>query len=107
MFIKIKACHKGAKKTEIYNALRTVVPYSFFGAFSGQKSTDISDILLNICWGYSLEVPHRGTSNEYPQHIFHGELRKINIWNYEWNNFNKKWNICTHKKEFLHIHQEI
>ena len=24
----------------------------------------------NICCGYSLEAPHRGTSNEYPQHIF-------------------------------------
>ena len=24
----------------------------------------------NICWGYSLEVPHRGTSNEYPQRMF-------------------------------------
>ena len=23
----------------------------------------------NICCGYSLEVPQRGTSNEYPQHI--------------------------------------
>ena len=23
----------------------------------------------NICCGYSLEVPHRGTSNEYPQHM--------------------------------------
>ena len=23
-----------------------------------------------ICCGYSLEVPHRGTSNEYPQYIF-------------------------------------
>ena len=22
----------------------------------------------NICWGYSLEVPHQDTSNEYPQH---------------------------------------
>ena len=31
----------------------------------------------NICCGYSLEVPHRGTSNEYPQHSFHGEIRKI------------------------------
>ena len=27
--------------------------------------------------GYSLEVPQRGTSNEYPQHIFCGEIRKI------------------------------
>ena len=24
----------------------------------------------NICCGYSLEVPHCGTSNEYPQHMF-------------------------------------
>ena len=24
----------------------------------------------NICCGYSLEAPHRGTSNEYPQHMF-------------------------------------
>ena len=26
---------------------------------------------------YSLETPQRGTSNEYPQHIFRGEIRKI------------------------------
>ena len=25
---------------------------------------------VNICCGYSLEVPQRGTSNEYPQHTF-------------------------------------
>ena len=24
----------------------------------------------NICCGYSLEAPHRGASNEYPQHMF-------------------------------------
>ena len=24
----------------------------------------------NLYYGYSLEVPHRGTSNEYTQHIF-------------------------------------
>ena len=24
----------------------------------------------NLCSGYSLEVPQRGTSNEYPQHWF-------------------------------------
>ena len=24
----------------------------------------------NICCGYSLEVPHQGTSNEYPEHMF-------------------------------------
>ena len=25
---------------------------------------------MKTCCGYSLEVPHRGTSNEYPQHMF-------------------------------------
>ena len=24
----------------------------------------------NICGGYLLEVPHRGASNEHPQHVF-------------------------------------
>ena len=24
----------------------------------------------NVCCGYWLEAPHRGTSNEYPQHMF-------------------------------------
>ena len=32
-----------------------------------------------ICCGYSLEVPHRGTSNEYPQHTF--SLRNTNFIN--------------------------
>ena len=30
----------------------------------------------NICCGYSLEAPRRGASNEYPQHMFYGELEK-------------------------------
>ena len=34
----------------------------------------------NICCGNSLEVPHRGTSNEYPQHIFFLEIRTIYIY---------------------------
>ena len=29
----------------------------------------------NIFCGYSLEGPHWGTSNEYPQHMFHGEIK--------------------------------
>ena len=24
----------------------------------------------NICFGYSLEAPHQGASNEYPKHMF-------------------------------------
>ena len=31
----------------------------------------------NICCGYSLEAPCRGASNEYPQYMFCGEIRKI------------------------------
>ena len=36
----------------------------------------------NICCGYSLEVPHRGTSNEYPQHMFSSRNKKNtdNFW---------------------------
>ena len=30
----------------------------------------------NICFGYSLEVPLRGASNGYPQHMVR-EIRKI------------------------------
>ena len=30
----------------------------------------------NICCGYSLEAPRRGTSNEYPQHMFLSRNKK-------------------------------
>ena len=30
----------------------------------------------NICCGYSLEVPCRGASNEYPQHMFSWRNKK-------------------------------
>ena len=30
----------------------------------------------NICCGYSLEVPRRGASNEYPQHMFSWRNKK-------------------------------
>ena len=33
----------------------------------------------NICCGYSLEAPHRGASNEYPQHVFSWRNKNI-IW---------------------------
>ena len=37
----------------------------------------------NICCGYSLEVPHWGTSNEYNNICFHWEIRKISAF-FEW-----------------------
>ena len=36
----------------------------------------------SICCGYSLEVPQRGTSNEYPQHTFSWRNEKKNISQY-------------------------
>ena len=32
----------------------------------------------NICWGCSLEAPHRGASNEYHNIGFYGEIKKKN-----------------------------
>ena len=29
----------------------------------------------NICFGYLLESPHRGDSNEYSKHMFDEEIR--------------------------------
>ena len=33
---------------------------------------------IKTCCGYSLELPRRGDSNEYPQHVY-GELMKISF----------------------------
>ena len=35
-----------------------------------QKLTFFLFLIENICCGYSLEVSQRGTSNEYPKHMF-------------------------------------
>ena len=34
----------------------------------------------NVCCGYSLEAPHRGTSNEYPQHMYSSRNKKNIMW---------------------------
>ena len=34
-------------------------------------------LLKNIGFGYSLEPPRRGGSNEYPQSMFWAEIRKL------------------------------
>ena len=44
-----------------------------------QKLTFSLFLEENICCGYSLEVPHRGTSNEYPQHMFSSRIGKVYI----------------------------
>ena len=43
-----------------------------------KKQTDIFHISAqNIDCGYSLELPRRGGSNEYPQSMFPAKIRKI------------------------------
>ena len=56
-------------------------PHSFTeGTFFIQKVFIVFLFLnKNICCGYSLEVPLRGTSNEYPQHMFLLRNKKIYV----------------------------
>ena len=45
------------------------------------KNSDIFHVSAqNIYCGYSLETPHRGGSNEYPQSMFWAEIRKNNVY---------------------------
>ena len=45
------------------------------------KNSDIFHIpAQNIDWGYSLEPPHRGGSNEYPQSMFLSINKKNNVY---------------------------
>ena len=48
--------------------------------FSTKKYLYFSYFLKKTCCGYSLEVPWRGASNEYPQHMFLSRNKKnINL----------------------------
>ena len=52
--------------------------------FSDKKNSDIFLISAqNIDCGYSLEPPHRGGSNEYPQSMFLSRNKKNNIYPYK------------------------
>ena len=55
----------------------------------------------NICYGYSLEVPHWGTSNEYPQHMLswrnmkniYLDIPRLDLWTFFLMNRNM-WDKC-------------
>ena len=51
---------------------------SRYDAFFQQKNTEIFHISLqkNMLWD-SLETPLQGVFNEYPQHMFCGDIRKM------------------------------
>ena len=49
--------------------------------FSDKNNSDIlHNSAQNIDCGYSLEPPHRGGSNEYPQSMFLSRNKKINVY---------------------------
>ena len=48
--------------------------------FSSEKCWYLSYFSMKTCCGYSLEAPQRGTSNEYPQHIFLWRNKKNITW---------------------------
>ena len=56
------------------------VTYFLYATIEGQIAHIISLCLHeNICCGYSLEVPQRDASNEYPQHMFSSRNKKDSI----------------------------
>ena len=54
---------------------------SGYDTFSA-KSFDVFLIFLhkNMCYRYSLEVPHSGASNGYPHHMFSQRSKKNIYW---------------------------
>ena len=48
--------------------------------FSGKNSDIFNISARNIDCGYSLEPPHRGGSNEYPQSMFLSRNKKNNVY---------------------------
>ena len=54
------------------NHVLIVAPVTFAPAGAMTPSAEFLFLFhhKNICCGYSLEAPHRGASNEYPQHMF-------------------------------------
>ena len=60
-------------------------------------------LLKNIDYGYSLEPPHRGGSNEYPQSMFWAEIWKISeifIWKFSFF-FVVKFSVCLNRRVFV------
>ena len=52
--------------------------------FVSTKKSYFSYFSTKMWCEYPLEVPHRGTSNEYPQHTFSWRNKKIFIWLLLW-----------------------
>ena len=59
-------------------------------------------LLQNIACGYSLEPPHRGGSNMYPQSMFWSKKKKKNI-----NFFLMKFSIIRAEKNLYILHGQV
>ena len=72
-----------AKNECIENVAPTIVPYKAF--FQPKNYIFHISPGKHMLW-YSIEVPHLGTSNEYPQHMFLWSNKKkyldVFIWSY-------------------------
>ena len=92
--LRLSCCKKSYSKIPLLrplankatSQLRPVLPVSNRFSLLYVASDNRDNIFViapqKICCGYSLEVPHRGTSNEYPQHIFWRS--KKNIYFFVW-----------------------
>ena len=76
---KLVKNHKITTKIQLLTIGVTQTSYIVSPDKKGIRITFFIFLHKNICCGYSLEVHQGGASNEYPQHIFYGEIGKISI----------------------------
>ena len=73
----VQKCRNKEKKKAQY----FYITGTWFIIFLDKRGIQINIFLFlqeNICYGYSLEVPQWGTSNEYPQHMFFWKSKEKN-----------------------------
>ena len=64
-------------RKDTYSNILKILPPKKIWKFSDKNSVIFHISAQNIGCGYSLELPHWGNSNEYPQSMFWAEIRKI------------------------------
>ena len=67
------------KKTHLFKYIENFTTKKT-GKFSDKRSDIFHISAQNIDCGYSLELPHRGSSNEYPQSMFLSRNKKNNAY---------------------------
>ena len=109
-------CYVKMSLWSVYSKVKGQSATAFDTALFSIKIVSIFFLFLdkNICCGYSLEAPHRGASNEYPQHMFSLRNKKtiypipILIWTYGLCSFAHQNFVCIQNfetEEFIDRHQ--